>query len=341
VKTELVFHFLKFDIESKSLDLAPWVERLYTSNDLTRRFPARAQRLRLLLERQDSIHALPIVPLANGAFAETHLGLGPCYYAAGRFHSANLGHLRHEMDYDLDSHTLRANVAGRYAQSPQTVLTYILRPILKGFLMPFYGLTTIHAAGVRKNGRTLLLAGEPGAGKTTTAIHLMLAGYDLLSDDRTFLTLDGEAAWALSSLDSLHVTSQTLRMFPALAPHVVGDPDEAGKWAVSLAPFRQRMSWREPSRVTHVVQLRRGPVTRPHTVKLDRGRVLEDLLRETMIVFRSPAFRADPYPFRQYSEFILAAIVTLVRDAKLYALEFADHDLPRLPAMLDALCTAD
>lgn len=334
--TELAFHFLRFAIESESLELGPWVERLYLSNDLSGRFPAQQRRLRILLERKDSQHAVPLPALRDGAYAETHLGLGPCYYEDGRFYSENHGHLWHEIEYDLDAHVLRANLAGRYTESGQWAITYVLRPILKGFLMPLYGLTTMHAAGLCKGNRTILLVGGPGAGKSTTAIHLMFAGYELLSDDRTFIALDGDAACALSSLDGLHVTDATLRMFPALAPYAVGERDEGGKWAISPAQLIRGTAWQEPRRVTDFILLRRGPVARPRCVRLDRGRVLEDLLRETMIVFRARAFREAPYPFRQYSDFLLAAAAAVIRDANVYALEFADHDLTGIDALIES-----
>jgi hypothetical protein len=316
------------------------VERLYDSNDLSGRFPGQSTQLCIRLERKDSHHALAIPALRNGVFAETHLGLGPCYYGDGRFYSENHGHLSHQMEYDLVTHCLRANLAGRYAQSPQWAITYVLRPILKGFLMPFHRMTTIHAAGVRKGSRTILLAGGPGAGKSTTAIHLMFAGYDLLSDDRTFIALDGDSAYALSSLDGLHVTDETLRMFPALGPHVVGERDEGGKWAIGRRALSAGTAWRAASRITDLIQLRRGPVDRPRCMPLERGRVLEELLREIMIVFRAPAFRTAAHPFRQYSEFILAAAAAVVRDANLQVLEFADHDLARLPALIESLSSS-
>lgn len=334
--SELVLHFLKFAIESRSLDVDPWVERLYASNDLRDRFPAHTARLRLLLERKDGPHAFSIDPIDDGAFAETHLGLGPCYYRAGRFVSRNDAHLWHEMEYDLAGHTVRANLAGRYVEHPQSVITYVVRPILKGFLMPFYRLVTVHAASVVKDDCTIFLAGGPGAGKSTTAIHLMFAGWDLLSDDRTFLTVAGNTGYALSSLDALHVTDQTLRLFPALGAHVVGDRDEGGKWSVGLERLPRGTAWRAPRRVTHFIQLRRGPVARPRLAPLGRGAALEGLLRDTMVVFRARAFRSAPYPFREYSDFILAALTALVSDAQLSVLELADADLPRIPALLDA-----
>jgi hypothetical protein len=59
-----------------------------------------------------------------------------------------------------------------------------------------------------------------------------------------------------------------------------------------------------------------------------------------MVVFRAPAFRTAAHPFRQYSEFILAAAAAVVRDANLQVLEFADHDLPRIPALIESLSSA-
>lgn len=334
--SELVLHFLKFAIESRSLDVDAWVERLYDSNDLTARFPAHTARLRLLVERGDSPYAFSLRPLDAGTFAETHLGLGPCYYADGRFFSRNDGPLAHEMEYDFAAHTVRVNVAGRYVENPQSVITFVMRTILKGVLMPFYRLATVHAAGVSKDDRTVFLCGAPGAGKSTTAIHLMLAGWDLLSDDRMFVTVDGGRAYALSSLDALHVTDSTLALFPALGPHVVGEKDEGGKWSVSLHGLPRGTAWREPRRITHFIQLRRGPVARARLSPLGRGQALEGLLRDVMIVFRGRAFRSAPYPFREYSDFILGALTALVADAQLSVLEYADADLPRISALLEA-----
>jgi hypothetical protein len=49
------------------------------------------------------------------------------------------------------------------------------------------GLEVLHAAGIRLGARVVLLAGEPGAGKTSLAAALVLAGGALLSDDAVAL----------------------------------------------------------------------------------------------------------------------------------------------------------
>lgn len=49
----------------------------------------------------------------------------------------------------------------------------------------------LHAAALCKNGRTLLLCGSPGSGKTTLALALVLAGFAFAADDVTLLDSAG------------------------------------------------------------------------------------------------------------------------------------------------------
>jgi HprK-related kinase B len=46
------------------------------------------------------------------------------------------------------------------------------------------GHVLLHAAGVSRDGRAVVLAGQPGAGKSSAALHLVDAGFRFLSNDR-------------------------------------------------------------------------------------------------------------------------------------------------------------
>jgi HPr kinase/phosphorylase len=65
--------------------------------------------------------------------------------------------------------------------------------------------TLIHASAVSVSGRGLLILGPSGAGKSSLALQLVALGAQLVSDDQTWLRMDGETliAEAPQTLDGL------------------------------------------------------------------------------------------------------------------------------------------
>ena len=77
------------------------------------------------------------------------------------------------------------------------------------------GKYAIHAAGVARNGRSLLLPGTSGSGKTTLTIALLRAGFDWLSDDLVLLRcVDGWPAQHLAFPEKIKATQNTLSCLP-------------------------------------------------------------------------------------------------------------------------------
>jgi hypothetical protein len=291
------------------------------------------------VERKNVPGAAPIRRPAAPVFAETNLCNGRCFYEDGRFFSENHGDYWHELEYDMSAHTIRAELGGLYLRRGQAVISNLIRPILQSFILPFYGVKTLHGAVLSKDGKTVFLSGRGGAGKTTTAVQLMSAGYEILSDDGPFFVTDRGNAYALSSLDYLHLTERTLDLFPALRPHVVGSKDSREKFAVRISDIQGvDGAWRRPLPVTHYVRLsRRTGIAAPRIEKISRSGVHRSLLDECMIVFRRAPLRQSPYPFREYSEFIFDLLTKVVRGAETYDLVFADQHLAELPALIDQL----
>ena len=335
----MLLHVLNLEVRSRSLRVRPWIERLYAFNDLRAVLPHRASLLTLEIERVDSAHAMPITVPASAVFAETNLCTGRCYYDAGRFYSTSETAYAHVMEYDLDANVIRANVGGIYLENPQAVVSNMIRPILQSFILPFYGLKTLHGAVLSKGAHTTLLLGAGGAGKSTTATQMAHDGYDLISDDGPFFTLDGSNAYAMSSLDYLHVTDNTLNMFPGLARHVVGGRDHREKFAVARAGLQRSDAWRRPLTVDTVVKIRRGPVAEPRVTPYDKRALMQELLTESMTVFRPAAFRDRRSTFTAYSDFIFEIVAGVVRGAEVYELEFANHHLSQVPELIERLST--
>ena len=335
---ELLLHFLKFDIQTNTLQIKPWIDRLYVSNDLTRTFPDKCASLKLIVENKNSAEAALINPPAKGVFAETNLCTGRCYFEEGRFFSANHGDYWHEMEYDLSTDTFRANVGGKYLDNHQALISHLIRPILQSFILPFYGIKTLHGAVLTKEGRTVFLSGQGGIGKTTTAVQLMQAGYDLLSEDGPLFITNNGSAYALSSLDFLHVTENTLTLFPELKRFVVGQKDHREKFAVSMTGLQNGRSWSQPQQITHYIQLRRSSdVNTPQLKQINRRTVHRELINESMVVFRWASAGERAVALHGYSEFVFDLLTKVIHGAETYELNYADQHLEQLPDLISRI----
>ncbi|MEO7330289.1 MAG: hypothetical protein ABI193_17060, partial [Minicystis sp.] len=99
-------------------------------------------------------------------------------------------------------------------------------------LRPFQLFHTHAAALVHPSGRGVLVAGGSGAGKTTTTLALLEAGYGYLGDDALFLRRpagEREGLEALAFPREFHLGRATLEAFPRLAALVGAAPARSEK----------------------------------------------------------------------------------------------------------------
>jgi len=66
---------------------------------------------------------------------------------------------------------------------------------------------TLHAAVLERNGRAVMLPGEPGAGKSTLTAALSLSGWRLLTDETALVDLQTGELWPMARPISLKNTS--------------------------------------------------------------------------------------------------------------------------------------
>jgi hypothetical protein len=107
------------------------------------------------------------------------------------------------------------------------------------------GMYSIHAAGVSRGGRGLLLAGSSGAGKTTLAVALARAGFEFMGDDMLFLSTDTSRLRIHAFPDEVDVTEHTASFFPELQP-LLARPKRPGwpKWAFRAeSVFDTQVAW--------------------------------------------------------------------------------------------------
>ena len=105
---------------------------------------------------------------------------------------------------------------------------YLIGPVL-GFVLRLRGVLCLHASGVVVEGRAVALLGAPGAGKSTAAAAFARAGHPVIADDLVPLRHDGDAWWALPSVDHLRVWPDAAPLLfdePVMLPRVSPDWDK-------------------------------------------------------------------------------------------------------------------
>lgn len=127
---------------------------------------------------------------------------------------------------DLDSE----RIMGQVTQA--CLNTYgVFEDVMMISLAPLYrrrGWFPLHAfAGLAPNGKAALLTGEIGAGKTTTGLALLAAGWQLLSNDSPLLTIRNNTVNVLAYPGQLSAFDESLAFFPQLRDFRANDEEEA------------------------------------------------------------------------------------------------------------------
>lgn len=93
------------------------------------------------------------------------------------------------VDVDHRARPARIRAAIAPGQTLEDLAAYLYGPVL-GFLLRSRGRLALHASCVRIGDSAVLLAGDSGSGKSTTAAALAARGLPVLSDDLTALSTD-------------------------------------------------------------------------------------------------------------------------------------------------------
>ncbi|MFZ0547648.1 MAG: hypothetical protein WAM60_19530 [Candidatus Promineifilaceae bacterium] len=175
--------------------------------------------------RLDVVNRLVAAPVEEPQFRQENL---IAYYMTDR------GVVAHFPRYGrLDLDLTMGKTEGRIVR--EALNTYgVLEDIIAIGLSPHLrrrNMFLIHAFAAAYEGRAALLVGGVGAGKTTTGMALLNAGWRLLSNDSPILTGDGEV---LSYPGVLAAYGETFGRFPATAHLASQKPDKLGRAKITI-----------------------------------------------------------------------------------------------------------
>jgi hypothetical protein len=110
------------------------------------------------------------------------------------------------------------------AENPEQVCQVVLNTILTNYLTR-HGYSMLHASALIKNENILLLQAPHGTGKSTTALRLLLNGYQLLSDSQIYIGERKNELWMGGfPVGRIKLRADMLPLFPALAAKAEKEP---------------------------------------------------------------------------------------------------------------------
>lgn len=114
---------------------------------------------------------------------------------------------------------------------------------------------TLHAAVLERNGRAVMLPGEPGAGKSTLTAALSLSGWRLLTDETALVDLDTGELWPMAR--PINLKNNSIDIIQAFAHDAVfGDKafDTHKGTVAHLKPSQETvLRMHEPCRIGWVI----------------------------------------------------------------------------------------
>ena len=117
-----------------------------------------------------------------------------------------------------------AVLSSSLAENPEKVCQLLLNTILNNYATR-HGYSMLHASALIKDEHILVLQAPHGAGKSTTALRLLLNGYQLLSDSQIYLSERDGALWMGGfPVGRIKLRTDMLPLFPALAAEAKEEP---------------------------------------------------------------------------------------------------------------------
>jgi hypothetical protein len=125
---------------------------------------------------------------------------------------------------DMERCEAHVILSSSLAENPEQVCQLSINTILNNFLTR-HGYSMLHASALVKDGNILILQAPHGTGKSTTALRLLLHGYQLLSDSQIYLgEREGEIWMGGFPVGRIKLRSDMLPFFPVMAEVSKAEP---------------------------------------------------------------------------------------------------------------------
>ncbi len=188
------------EIRTDSISVVCAAEELFTPVSQ----PASEKILRLVVRTDPAIQCLPPWPK-------------PDFRVDGRRFHVEFG-VGNRFVMDIDSRTVTASVAKALSHDVNYWRSMVL-PAIFGTMCYTAGVCVLHCACIARDGRGILLAAPAGTGKSTLTYALAKRGFEVLSDDWTYLYRENGRLVAAGLPVPMKLLDDCQKWFPEFANH--------------------------------------------------------------------------------------------------------------------------
>jgi hypothetical protein len=233
-------HPVLFDSnQARVLDSAGLAEHMYSTSDIQE---GSAWRVHLTIHNSEP----EVAPPPRRLIDLVH------YAGAGDWLSIDLREWGNGF-VDMKRGEAHAILSSTLAENPELVCQVLINTILNN-IVTRHGYSMLHASTLVKDDHILVLQAPHGTGKSTTALRLLLNGYQLLSDSQIYLGERDGALWMGGfPVGRIKLRTDMLPLFPELAAKAEKEPvRNETKHRVDLTRVDPALSHREMIRIRHV-----------------------------------------------------------------------------------------
>lgn len=228
-------------------------------------------------------------------------------------------------------------------QTPMDLYQWVIDPLLCNLVFPFLGMKTLHGALLRhpSTHQVWVVMGYSGQGKTTLALHLARAGFELFTDDHLLLCQTPSGLWLEASPYPMKLTDETLAMFPEFEPHRIGVSAFFSEKNLirHQAVYPSHQHGVSVQDVVLVVLEEGSHLPGPERKACDATRLVRYFNEKGFICFRSAAFEQLPAFFEQILETHFSLTHQLLECADGYVLFNQPHPWSLVKPCLEPLWT--
>lgn len=229
-----------------------------------------------------------------------------------------------EVKTDLRNGTICSKIFGYHESVKEQILDFAVMEPLR-MIFASRGMFYIHGSMVARAGRSLIISGPQGAGKTTLALVLARNGLNLLTDDDCYIKIAGGNVRAYPFPTKMGLGDGILKTYPDITRRAIRGYSYGGKKRISLTAVAK------PDIASHyecntLIFPRYESNRKISLRRIPRGKAVKILTGERLSI----------YPAKEASDMVWT-FYAFAKKADSYELLYNDSQLDKIPSIVEGL----